>query len=262
MPKLSWRGSLPNTWRGSRPVQSKIPNFEYTTVMQVPSSLNSRLLNGLARAEYRVAKVTGYQCKMVEKGGKLLSNFFSKQLSNGKCPRLDCEVCANPDIKGSTLCNVSDVVYEASCTLCEQKFKENPSEGHKGRYIGETYRTLYERSLEHVSALRRFDSSSFMVKHWSSCHPLSDKPPEFRFKVVQKHKDALSRKIHEAVRISNCAALNSKSEWGRLKLSRLTVDKSEWEQKRDLVVTEKSKKQEIDAILTLFILGGGQICPP
>ena len=54
--KSSWRSKLPVSWRGSKPIQRKVPEMRYTTVMQVPSSLNDRLLKEWARVEPRVAK--------------------------------------------------------------------------------------------------------------------------------------------------------------------------------------------------------------
>ena len=57
-------------------------------------------------------------------------------------------------------------------------------------------------------------------------------PPKFRFNVVKKHKDPLSRLIHEAVRITDRASMNSKSEWGGFKIARLSVDPPEWEKRK------------------------------
>ena len=81
-----------------------------------------------------------------------------------------------------------------------------------------------------------------MMKHWALCHPNSDSPPLFTFKVIKKHNDPLSRKIHEAVRINECASLNSKSEWGHYKISRLTIEKSEWERRKEV---EQEEKEDI-----------------
>ena len=67
--KIKWRDQQPTTWRGSRPVQQKVHGMRYSTVMQVPSSKGSRLLRALAKAEPRIAKSTGYQCKLTEKSG-------------------------------------------------------------------------------------------------------------------------------------------------------------------------------------------------
>ena len=82
--KSNWRTSLPTEWRGSKPMQRKIPDLDYSTVMQVPSTADGRLLKGLARIEPRLAKISGYQCKLIEKGGMPLSRMFYKDFSSGK----------------------------------------------------------------------------------------------------------------------------------------------------------------------------------
>ena len=240
--KTSWRHQLPKCWRGSRPVQQKVHDMNFSTVMQVPSTSGGRLLSALAKIEPRVAKSTGYQCKLTEMSGKPLSKMFSTNLSNGKCFLEDCVVCKNPNLKGSSLCQVTDVVYESICVECDAEFKRSPGSIHNGKYVGESYRTLYERSREHLQDLNRYDPKSHMMKHWALCHPNSDSPPLFTFKVIKKHNDPLSRKIHEAVRINECASLNSKSEWGHYKISRLTIEKSEWERRKEV---EQEEKEDI-----------------
>ena len=98
--------------------------------------------------------------------------------------------------------------------ICESDHKSDPSTPHKGRYVGQTAKTLYERSLKHLQGLRRHDVKGFAFKHWALCHQDLSVPPEFAFSVVKKHKDAMSRLVHEAVRIPVRASMNSKGEWG------------------------------------------------
>ena len=50
--------------------------------MQVPSTDGGTLLKSLARIEPRLAKISGYQCKLTEKSGKPLSRFFPKDFSS------------------------------------------------------------------------------------------------------------------------------------------------------------------------------------
>ena len=51
--QVEWRSKLPVEWRGSQPVQFKVPGLKYTSVLQVPSSKDSRLLRAVARVEPR-----------------------------------------------------------------------------------------------------------------------------------------------------------------------------------------------------------------
>ena len=207
----NWRSKLPVEWKGDKPLQSKMPKFQFTTILQVQSSQNSRLLKELAKVEPRLTKSSGYHVKLVEKGGKPLSKCFSKDFNEARCNRVDCEPCLNPARPGPTLCKVKNIVYESVCAECDAEFKLNPSSRHKGKYVGQTARTLYERSGEHVSALKNFDSDSFMWKHWALVHPNLESPPKFLFTVAKCHKDPLSRLVHESIRIEAVASMNSKA---------------------------------------------------
>ena len=90
---------MPDNWKGTKSIQRKVPDMRFTTVMQVPSSANSRLIKELARIEPRVAKSSGYQTKLVERGGRQLSKLFSKDVAGVKCLRLDCFPCKNESVK-------------------------------------------------------------------------------------------------------------------------------------------------------------------
>ena len=129
--------------------------------------------------------------KYVEMSGRKLTKYFKKEKSLNVCHRAECGVCQNSDKKRPSMCQVKGVVYSAVCLDCEKEYVEGNSERHNGVYIGETARTLSERSGEHRSGYRRMDFSNFMFKHWSNKHSDSDTPPEFRFSVLRKHPDPM-----------------------------------------------------------------------
>ena len=56
--------------------------------------------------------------------------------------------------------------------------------------------------------------------------------------MVKKHRDPLSRLVHEAVKINDQGCLNSKSEWQGFTIARLTVEKTEIEAKKSVVESE------------------------
>ena len=99
-------------------------------------------------------------------------------------------------------------------------------------YVGETSRTLYERSYEHVSGALRLDKSNFIVKHWLNYHFKNDVPPRFKFRVHKMRPDALGRLAHESVKIKIVSNLNSKGEWGGDRIARIKVDLPKWKQKK------------------------------
>ena len=104
----------------------------------------------------------------------------------------------------------------------------------RGVYYGETSRSLHERAQEHLKDAEGFDAASHMVKHWMVDHPDQKELPLFKFKVVKKFKDCLSRQVAEALRIMNTKdnILNSKNEYLDNCIPRITVDESKLDRVR------------------------------
>ena len=206
----------------------------------------------LSKVEPRIARICGYQLKMVEGSGRPLSNMFSKTFTDGRCHRICCPVCSFSAKKGPTRCQVKGVVYTCVCLLCDAKHSSEQPEQHPGIYVGETGRSLAERAKEHRDALRNKDFSSFMLKHWSKVHSDRLEPPDFRFSVTKKHKDALGRMVHEAVLIGSKATMNSKAEWMGYRVARLSVEMTDKEAKESVETSEgvdRHEKAEISALL-------------
>ena len=94
-----------------------------------------------------------------------------------------------------------------------------------------TSRTAFERGREHLEGLEKGNSENALYKHKSDHH--LGQEVEFSMKVVRKHYKAISRTIHEAVRInrqslcSSITSLNSKSEFNVGNLPRLTIPQKE-----------------------------------
>ena len=120
-------------------------------------------------------------------------------------------------------------MYESICQKCVPEVsKPGPVDVSKMTkpciYIGETSRSIYERAGEHWDAYRNRKPDSHIWKH-HLMHHNSEGEPEMIFKVVGTFRSALSRQINEAVRMKNrgTLALNSKGEYNRCKIHRLTV---------------------------------------
>ena len=71
---------------------------------------------------------------------------------------------------------------------------------------------------------------------------------DFVFRVNKVHKDPLSRELHEAVLIKKIREeewiLNSKSEWNKTSLSRLCIEKEDWEIKKEIAANEQCDATE------------------
>ena len=90
----SWKTLLPREWRNRTLRQRNIDGIEVTTVMTVPNTLDSILLNSLVLKEAQLSRVTGYSIKLVEGNGMPLSKLFPTPLSLDVCDRTDeCSVC-------------------------------------------------------------------------------------------------------------------------------------------------------------------------
>ena len=93
-----------------------------------------------------------------------------------------------------------------------------------------------------------------MVNYWFTIHKEEHYQPDFRFKVIGKYKDCLTRQLKEAVRISHRPGnLNSKGEWGASIIPRLRIEKDEFARKRDELEDRKMKEKE-EQELQEFIL--------
>ena len=115
----------------------------------------------------------------------------------------------------------------------------------EGIYVGETSRSIYERTSEHHEKARSMDEGSFMVKHWFTSHPEEEEQPGFRFRVVGKFKDCLTRQLKEAVRMGHRPGnLNSKGEWGSCNIPRLIIEKEDYAKKKDEIEARKRKEKD------------------
>ena len=120
-------------------------------------------------------------------------------------------------------------MYEGVCLDCKEEVQHGlRDELNIGKYVGESSRTLAERSLEHCRGAGSLDPDSFIVKHWVLQHANLERAPRIQFKVVRTFKDPLSRLIAESVYIEKVSNLNSKSEWRNNKMSRLVVEVPSW----------------------------------
>ena len=61
-------------------------------------------------------------------------------------------------------------------------------------YVGETTRSIFERSKEHWEAWRSRRTDSHILKHWTLHHGATGEP-NFVMKVVAFHRTALSRQV-------------------------------------------------------------------
>lgn len=129
-------------------------------------------------------------------------------------------------------CTKRNLIYENLCLLChpgaegKKVVLKVDKETMPSIYVGESCRSLYERSLEHWRNFKDGELDSHILKHHVIHHGgVGD--PKFHIGLVSFHRTALSRQVGEAVRIGkrgSCSlALNSKGEWNRCEIPRLSL---------------------------------------
>ena len=220
-----------------RKVVQKAGKIPTTTVVFVPNTKGGILVKKLKEKEDSMSDITGFRIRFQEAGGSQLKNMFNTDLAKGKhCGRTPCPPCDGPG-ENKDNCRSRNLVYESCCTVCNPCTKASRRMEEKtprsGVYIGETSRSIHERTVEHMRDVKSFSHKSHIVKHWVREHPDMASPPPFQFKILTRYKDALSRQIGEALKIfySEDKILNSKSEYLDNCISRLSIEETPWEKK-------------------------------
>ena len=114
--------------------------------------------------------------------------------------------------------------------------KLNTNNKVPGVYIGETARSLYERGREHWRGFRERREDSHIWKH-QVLHHGGDNSPKFHLRPLEFHRTALNRQISEAVKIGRFGEenlLNSKGEYNRSRIARLSLGEMNIEKKPEL----------------------------
>ena len=250
-------------------------------VMFAPCTVGSQLTKELRKAENGLGESTGAKLKIVERCGMKISDILtSSDPWKGKdCLRDGCLLCQTKNLTGKLLsqdCRRRSVVYETYCITCldrkvkeiEQKYMENEnpeamrneiSEIRINKYIGETGKSCFERGLQHLSDATQLKPSSHILKHFLESHE-NEKLDEITFgmKIKCTAKSAFERQIMESVLIQQESSkhniLNSKSEYNRCALPRLTtkLGEEEFESWRKDQIEEKKKEEDLERRIRLL----------
>ena len=210
------------------------------SVCFIDNSANGVLIKRMQEGEQDIGETTNIRVRMTEAAGTPLSVLLTSNNPWGvkDCERKDCVTCDQSD-EVTIDCKKRNILYESICTLCnpvdEKRGRKNEIsflKAGKGIYVGESSRSLYERTREHMSDREGWKEESHQVKHWLTDHSELQQPPRFRFKLVRSFTDPMSRQLAEAVRIElrGSSILNSKSEYNRCRVPRLRVDLEGWKE--------------------------------
>ena len=207
----------------------------------------------LKEKEEEMARLTKFRIRFQEAGGIKLGQLFSTNLgAGGPCGRLDCQPCESRDEKRPN-CKAQSILYESKCNICnkdETSSRQEEKGQRKGIYIGESSRSLYERSKEHLKDAEDFSPSSHMVKHWMHAHEEMKTCPDFSFTILSRFRDCLSRQVAEAIQIlyTKDQILNSKNEYMANCLTRICVEENKFERKKREREEEKEEEKELQKL--------------
>ena len=227
--------------------------IKYKSVLFIENTEGGEFLTRMKELTRGLSSSLGFGIKIVERcGSSLRSRFPLSTLWEGnQCGRKDCTTCTQGAEK-IPQCTKTSVVYENICQKCNKEAggkKELESVVEDSIYIGESSRSIYERSKEHWEDWRSRSSKSHILKHQELAHEGAE-DPLFIMRTVRFFRTALSRQVGEAVRIMRrggaCSILNSKSEYDRCKIPRLVLEEEdEVEQKRQ---GERELQEDLDSI--------------
>ena len=112
--------------------------------------------------------------------------------------------------------------------------------------MGESSRSIYERSKEHQADKEARSEESHQVKHWLTDHPNLMSPPTFKFSIIQSFQDHMTRQLAEAVRIElrGAGVLNSKAEYNRSRVPRMRVFLEGWKKAKEQEVSIQTEEEQ------------------
>ena len=230
----------------SNPGAKKKPERTSTprTVIFVEQTPGGELALKMREMFTRVEPMIGFSVKVVERTGRSLASMFplTNLWEGTQCGRdSECRTC----YQGAELlpnCTKQSVMYENVCATCipgagsKRPLEERDIPTDKAAiYVGETSRSILERTREHWKGYMGAKKDNHMWKHQEMEH--KGEPAKFIMRVEGSNKSALSRQVSEAVRIRRRGGegniLNSKSEYNRSHIPRLQVEDEEKTKKRE-----------------------------
>ena len=223
---------------GSNKVKAKLKeqqHVEHKTILFVENTHDEQLAKRMRELMKRLAPSIGFGVKVVERTGDTLRSRFplTNLWEGAKCGRKECKTCEQ-ECEELPNCTRTSVVYENICSECNEGAGKKGSlksmkEGAPSLYVGETSRSLFERTKEHWGAWESRSEKSHILKHQQMVH--REQEPKFIMKAVKYYRSALTRQIGEAVRIRRRGGagriLNSKAEYDRCRIPRLVVEEED-----------------------------------
>ena len=186
-----------------------------TATLMVPWTPNSSLARMLRQVVKDYQGPRGTSVKVTEKPGLAVMSMVQgkKRFRRPSCGRTKCPLSsAGQDCFDA--CYQEGIIYTGRCRICEEN-------GTQSVYIGESSRTLFTRTNQHLRDLKRTISrprtesgnaeereelSSWIKDHFDEKHSdmeISGDGNQIYFSVISSHPDPFLRQTVEAVRIQD-----------------------------------------------------------
>ena len=129
-------------------------------------------------------------------------------MGGGPCPTINCKVCETSE-EDDVKCRGKNIVYTNICQKCKE-------EGRDAGYIGETGRSVGERTGEHWDDWKKRAKGTHINDHMEDCH--KGEEPDMKLEIVKRCKTALQRQVSETINIKfqkmkGSLILNNKLEY-------------------------------------------------
>jgi hypothetical protein len=186
------------------------------SVIKVPFTPNSLLMKQFQE----VTKKHEFPIKFMELSGYSLQNLLEKSnpFQEDTCGRPDCFSCTSG---GGGRCDKIGASYEIICD-------EDICNDRNVKYCGESGRPGYTRGLEHRQGYKAKNLKNALWKHAVNEHG-GGRQVKYIMKILKTYsKDNITRKVNEAIRISNHdgLSLNSKAEFRQPTVPRLVIQRN------------------------------------
>ena len=197
---------------------------KFSSVLFVSPTPNGELLKMMKKRENELNSNSKLRLKILEKGGTKFKNMIVKMnpFKPQPCTYKVCPLCKETKFtlyneKNVAKCNIANIGCRFICTGCN------------ATYEGESARVSRDRTLEHMSDLKKNRTESPMVKHFESHHANEPVKPKLKIQITGTFFDALSRQADESVRIKNAPTdkrMNSKAEFNSAPIKRIKLVKN------------------------------------
>ena len=205
------------------------------SVIFCPRTPGGELVNKLRAKEQELAPLLKHRMKIVEESGTPVKQILcpSNPWAHMPCNRWECLVCNKKvpgEEKASGNCYKRNVIYSNQCLICKDL-------GITTHYVGDSGRSCYERTREHLSDARsvKGKKTSHIRDHLKTAHPeinVRDRIQlmnSFQMRILKEARSPLARQLGEALTIRRAGqkgdtVLNGKEEYTRCFIPMITVE--------------------------------------